>query len=177
MMSVSLFDLVERDGKKFTVCGAAAGGRVRLIEKSWPVEFGEVGTFVPPSVVETKVDLVEVLERGQDRLLAVADLLVVADDNAAARLTIDWSDVEAALMAASEVLPSNLLVLNLDKGEWQLSEDVPDEMLLLANPAALIIATHAIGGGDANLSDVERAIDFARQAIAQFRGDAPLPAA
>jgi hypothetical protein len=176
-MSVSLFDLVEFEGKKFTVCAATADGRVALVERAWPIEFGEVETFVAPPLVETKVDLVRILELGEERLLAVADLLVTADDNAAARLELDWNDVDAALMAASEVLPSNILMLDFDKGEWQVSEVVPDEMLLLVKPAAVIIATHAIGGGDANLSDVERAADFARQAIARFRGSAPSPVA
>jgi hypothetical protein len=176
-MSAFLFDLVEYEGKRFTVCGAAPADQVKLIEKSWPIEFGEVESFISPPEVEAKVDQLKIVERGNDRLLAVADLLVAADENAAVRLELDWNDVDAALLAASEVLPSNLLVLELDKGEWRISDVVPDEMLLLVNPAAMIIATHAIGGGDANLSDVERAVDFARQAIARFRGDAPSPAA
>ena len=172
-MTPSLFDLVEYNGNKLTVCGIGASGVLTLIEKSWPVEFGTFDEYVPPQPVIADVGSVSVVEGGRDRLLAVARLLIEADDNAEARQHLEWNDVEAALHAATEVLPSSLLTIG-ERG-WSISEQVPDDMLLLVNPAARIIATHVLGMGDANLSDVEEATSDARRAIAQHGNEVPTP--
>lgn len=175
-MSASLFDLVEHQGKNYTVCGVDSAGKVKLIERSWPVEFGELEDFAAPSAIDAPASSVRVLESGRDRLLKIADMLIESDERAEARGGTDWSDVDSILVAAAEALPSNLLVIDLEKSSWKLSEDVPDGLLLLVNPAAVVIATHAIGAGDANISDIEDAVSYARRAVAQYRGDAPAAA-
>lgn len=172
-MTPSLFDLVDYNGDQLTVCAVRADGSLQLIGKSWPDELGSFDEFVSPPPVAADAGSVKVIESGRDRLLAVARLLIEADDNAEARQRLEWSDVEAALEAAVEVLPSHLLAIG-DRA-WSLDEQVPEDMLLLVNPAAVIIATHVIGGGDAELSDVQDATNYARRAVAKFGGEAPAP--
>lgn len=172
-MPPSLFDLVEYNGDRLTICAVSADGGLQLIGKSWPDELGSFDEYAPPQPVAAEAGSVTVIESGRDRLLAVARLLIEADEKAEANQRLDWSDVETALAAAIEVLPSNLLAI-AERG-WSLSEQVTDDMLLLVNPAAVIIATHVIGGGDAELSDVEDATRFARRAVAKIEGEAPAP--
>ncbi len=169
-MPAGLFDLVAHKGSDYTVCGVS-DGRLRLIGRTWPVEFAEVEDFVAPAAFEVGAGEVTVKETGQERLLGIARMLLEAEERAGSKGSLDWNDVDAALEASAQVVPSNLLEIDYSgRGAWRLA-DVPDEMLLLANPAAMVIATHAVRLGEADIADIETATAWARDAVAKY--DAP----
>lgn len=161
--SVGFFDLVKTsDGDRYTVVAAPKDGLALLTKNTWPIEFTEIEGHKAPNVVVLAVEKLEIVCSGKHRLTVFADLLREHADKSAADQGLDWDDVNAAVFEAAKILPSHLIDIDLETGDWKLHDVVPAELVLFVKPAAILIATHAHGRGEADAGAVTEAYEAAR---------------
>lgn len=165
---VNFFDLVKTaSGDRYTVIGGPKDGLALLTKNTWPFEFAELEGHKPPSPLALGVEKLEVVCGGRHRLTVLADLMREHADKADAAGALDWNDVDAALVEAAKIVPTHHLEVD-ENGGWKLHEVIPAELAEFAKPAAIILATHVHGRGEADAGAISEAYEAARAVPASF---------